>query len=100
MGTVWIGAVEAACPCAGAVATPPVLDLISFISDLLCFAERRARLKQVIKNIIDKTVVARVRNVLVFVPSIDSTPEKVSTRPPPRPAWTRISAMSNAHAIT
>jgi hypothetical protein len=45
----------------------------------------KARARQVKKNITDNTVVARVRKVLVFVPNIDSTPEKLSTSPLPLP---------------
>ncbi len=61
--------------------------LIFLISDLLCLTERTAKVKQVIKNAVDRMVVARVRNVLVLVPNMDSTPEKLSIKPLPRPRW-------------
>lgn len=62
-----------------------VCGLISFIKDLLWRTDKTARLRQVIKNTMDNTVVVRVRNAFVFVPNIDSTPEKLSAKPPPLP---------------
>jgi hypothetical protein len=67
------------------------------IKDLLCLAERKARLKQVIKNTIESMVVVRVRKELVLVPKIDSTSERLSNNPPPRPAWTKIITINKKH---
>jgi len=58
---------------------------IFLIKDLACLTDKTARLKQVRKNKMESIVVVRVRNALVFVPNIDSTPEKLSTKPLPRP---------------
>ncbi len=52
----------------------------------LCRADKSAKLKQVIKNTVDKTVVLRVKNALVLVPKTDSMLDKFSTNPPPLPA--------------
>jgi hypothetical protein len=69
------------------------------IIDLLFFADKTAKLRQVIKKTTERTVVVLVRKVLVFVPNIDSIPENPETNPPPRPACTRIITISNKQAI-
>jgi hypothetical protein len=58
---------------------------MSRIKDRLCLADNKAKLRQVIKNKTDRIVVERVRKVSVLGPNMDSTPEKLSTNPPPRP---------------
>jgi len=68
--------------------------------DLLCLIDKIAKLRQVIKNKIDNTVVVRVRNAFVFVPSIDSTSWKLSAKPPPLPLCIRIRIISKVQAIT
>ena len=79
--------VAAGCPAAvvvlGCVVTAADLTLES--RDLLCLTDKMARLKQVKKKITDNMVVERVRNALVLVPKIDSTPAKLSTNPLPLP---------------
>jgi hypothetical protein len=47
--------------------------------------DKIARLKHVKKNITERIVVIRVRKAFVFVPKIDSTPDKLSTNPEPLP---------------
>jgi hypothetical protein len=54
-------------------------------NDLLCLIDRIARVKHVRKNTVAQIVVIRVKKAFVFVPNIDSTPEKLSTNPPPLP---------------
>ncbi len=70
------------------------------INDLLRFTDKSARLKQVKKKTTENIVVVRVRNELVFVPSIDSRPEKLSKSPPPLPLWTSTSTIKQIHANT
>ena len=74
------------------------LTLIS--RDLLCLTDKSARLRQVKKNITENIVVVRVKKVLVLVPNIDSTPEKLSTNPLPLPLWIKTKTINNIQAIT
>jgi hypothetical protein len=69
-------------------------------NDLLCLTDKIARAKHVRKNTVAQIVVIRVKKELVFVPNIDSTPEKLSTNPPPLPLWIKTKIISNAQAIT
>jgi len=68
--------------------------------DLLCLADNTAKLKQVKKNIMANVVVALVRKTLVFGPNMDSTLEKLSSSPPPLPAWIKIIIIKSTQAIT
>jgi hypothetical protein len=70
------------------------------IKDLLCLTESTARLRQVIKNSADKMAVVRVRKAFVLVPSIDSTSEKLSVKPPPLPLCISMSTINKAHTTT
>jgi hypothetical protein len=47
--------------------------------------EKTARARQERKKSTERIVVVRVKKAGVFVPNIDSTPEKLSTRPLPLP---------------
>ena len=77
-----------------------VSGLAFLIKDLLCLIDKTAKLRQVTKNKTDKTVVVRVRNAFVFVPNIDSTSEKLSTKPPPLPLWINIRITNKEQTIT
>jgi len=50
-------------------------------------------------KIVAKMEVNLVKNLGVFVPNIDSTPENISTNPPPRPDWIRTTKINNKQAI-
>jgi len=55
------------------------------------------------KNRIAATIVALVKKMETFVPKMvcdESPPPKVSLKPPPRPAWRRITAIKMRHEIT
>ncbi|MEK7850126.1 MAG: hypothetical protein AAB213_04870 [Candidatus Omnitrophota bacterium] len=70
------------------------------MSDLFLWIDRKARLKQVMKNTTDKKDVALTKKVLVFVPKIDSAEENESISPPPLPCWTRTIRIKRQHART
>jgi hypothetical protein len=77
-----------------------IAALVLISKDLLCLTDKSARLKQVRKNTTAQMVVMRVRKASVLVPNIDSTPEKLSTNPPPLPLWIKTRIINNAQAIT
>ena len=76
------------------------VDAVLGISDLLCLTESTAKPRQLIKNMTESIVVILVRNALVFVPNMDSTPEKLSSNPPPLPLWISTRAISKKQTIT
>ena len=66
-----------------------LLVLASLRIDLVFCLDKKAMDRQLIKKLMARTVVARTKKALVLVPNMDSALEKLSERPPPRPAWIR-----------
>jgi hypothetical protein len=76
------------------------LGLTPRIRDLLSLKDRKASDKQETKKNTAKTEVALERNALVLVPNIDSSPEKLSIKPPPLPLWIRINVIKTTQTTT
>ena len=60
------------------------------IKDLSFLIERKAKDKQVVRNITAKNVVAFTRKEFVLAPKSDSAEANASVRPPPRPDCIRM----------
>ena len=97
--TSGLGASGAGGLCAGGI-FGAAAAFLSESNDLPCRTEITARLRQVRKNKIESAVVIRERKTLVLVPNIDSTPEKLSTRPLPLPLWIKTKQINPIQIVT